>query len=314
MQRKSTRIAIAAALLLAAIGIAACGGSGSGQVIARVGEQTITKGQLDRYLAYLQREGGISVQSASAKRALRAQALGTLISGQWLIGEAASRGAAPSKAEVQRQMSALAGTTTGQNAAEVKLQAQEELARAKLRQLALANVPKVSSAEIAAYYASHKHDYFVPGRREARFTNRKTRAQIEKLKKEVEAGKSLTAPDQVETGELYAGAHVPPGRGDPYEAAIDSAKPHTLAGPFKIYHDEWLYEVVKVVQPHQRPLAEVSGAIAHKLSEERTQAALSAFVKALGAQWTSKTDCDGGYLAPGCRQYRGAGAGQFIRL
>ncbi|HEV2974537.1 MAG TPA: SurA N-terminal domain-containing protein [Solirubrobacteraceae bacterium] len=328
MGRKPSRIAIAAALF-AALGIGACGGSGSGQVVARVGDQTITMGKLDHLVAVLKSGWAATEQGGGNVSALRTRALGSLISSQWLIGEAADRGLSSSGLEVRRQIDLIEHRTflggvaelrevlqksTGQTVADLELQASAELAQAKLRQLALAGVPKVSRAEVAAYYAQHKQSYFIRGRREARFQNRKTRAKIEKVKREVEAGKSLTSPDQVEAGELYAGAHVPPGRGDPYEAAIDSAKPHTLAGPFKIHNDEWLYEVVKVVAPRQQSLAQVAGAIAHKLTEERTQAALAGFVKTLTAEWTARTDCAGGYVAPGCRQYRGGATAGLVRL
>jgi hypothetical protein len=328
MARKPGRIAIVAALL-AALGIGACGGSGSGQVVARIGDQTITMAKLDHLVAVLKNGWAASEQGGGSAPALRTQALGSLISSQWLIGEAADHGLSSSGLEVRRQIDVIEHRTffggvaelrqllqksTGQTVADVELQARAELARAKLRQLALAGVPKVSRAEVAAYYARHKQSYFVPGRREARFTNRKTRAEIEQVKRDVEAGKSLTSPQQVKVGESFTGASVPPGRGDPYEEAIDSAKPHVLAGPFKIHNDEWLYEVVKVVPPRQQPLARVAGAIAHKLSEERTRAALAAFVKTLTAQWTAKTDCAGGYVAPGCRQYRGGATEGPIRL
>lgn len=308
MAHRQGKIAIVAALL-AVLGIGACGGSSSGQVVARVAGQPITKAKLDRSEAAMAASG----EAVGAGPAPRQQALGTLISARWLVGEAAARGLSASRTEVAKKIEAIAQQTPGR-LADAELQARAEVARAKLRELVLAAVPKVTQAEVAAYYARHKQLYFVAGRREARFTNRKTRAEIEKVKREVEAGKSLTSPQQVKVGELFTGASVPPGLGDPYEEAIDSAKPHTVAGPFKIHHDEWLYEVVKVVPAHQQKLAQVASAIGRKLTVERTQAALAAFDKTLTAQWTARTDCERSYVAPGCRQYRGGAADALVRL
>jgi hypothetical protein len=306
--RRSSRSATLAALL-AALGIGACGGSGSAQVVARVAGQPITKAKLDRLAAYM----AATSENGPHGAALRAQALGSLVSAQWLIAEAARRGLSSSHGELTGETEAIE-QRSAVPPADVELQARAELARAKLRALALAAIPKVTRAEVAAYYARHKRLYYLQGRREARFTNRKTRAEIEKVKKEAEAGKSLTSPQQVKVGELFTGASVPPGRGDPYEEAIDSAKPHTVAGPYKIHNDEWLYEVVKVVPAHQQTLEQVARAIARKLTSERSRAALAAFARVLTAQWTARTDCQRGYVAPGCRQYRGGAASGLVRL
>jgi len=90
-----------------------------------------------------------------------------------------------------------------------------------------------------------------------------------------------------------------------YEAAIDSAKPHIVAGPFKIGNDYWLYEVVKVIPARQKTLAEVSTAIAHKLVSERRHDAEAAFVKQWASRWSAQTDCSSGYVVLGCKQRPG---------
>jgi len=73
-------------------------------------------------------------------------------------------------------------------------------------------------------------------------------------------------------------------------------KAHTVAGPFKIGYDYWLYEVVRS-RSLQKMLAEVSTAIAHKLTREGRHAAEAAFVKEWTARWSPQTDCNSGHVA-----------------
>lgn len=322
---RSGHIATGAAALLLAVSLAACGGgSSSGQVIARVGGEPITAGTVDHMVAVL--KGGWTSPGTGGGRdqALRRQALQLLITSRWLIGEAASRGIAISGPEVRRKIDVVERMdfpggvaelreflkATGQTVAELELQAKAELAQAKLHQLAIASAPAVTQAQIAAYYAAHRSSFLVPERREARFTNRKTRPEIMQLKREIEAGRSITSPAQRKVGELFTSARVPPG--DPYEQAIDSGKLHRVAGPFKLGADEWLYEVVKIIPGRQRTLAEVAGSIGRRLTSERTNAAVAAFTSAWTSRWTAMTDCTAGHVVSGCRQYQGGATSEAL--
>jgi hypothetical protein len=104
-------------------------------------------------------------------------------------------------------------------------------------------------------------------------------------------------------GELSTSARVP--AGDEYEAAIDSARPYHVSGPYKIHADWWLYQVIKVTPPRQQSLAEVRGAIAKKLLDERTSAAVASLERELTSTWTARTDCQAGYVVQKCKQYAG---------
>jgi hypothetical protein len=325
--RRPRQIVTGATVLLLAAGLAACGGgSSSGQVVARVAGQPITAGAVDHMVAVL--KGGWTTSGADAgaprDQALRRQALRLLISTRWLIGEAVGRGVAISGAEVRRKVEGVERAdfptglaeqreflkSTGETVADLELQARAELAQAKLRQLAIGGAPPVTQAQIAAFYAAHKRTFLIPERREARFTNRKTRPAIMKLKREIEAGRSITSPEQRKVGELFTGAQVPPRNA--YERAIDSGKLHRVAGPFKLAADEWLYEVVKIIPARQRTIAEVSTLIRRRLESERTSRALTDFTTAWSAKWVARTDCAGTLAVSACRQYRGGGATEAL--
>jgi len=309
-------------LVLLCVASYGCGGPSSRDVVVRVGDEPIAKALLTHWTAVL--KGGTSAPAASggSERALRREVLELLILSRWLIGEAARHGISILQDEVRQQISRVeqvefAGGTselsgflksTGETVADLELRAEDELASAKLRQLAIASVPPVTEAQVAAYYSQHKQSFIVPGRRAARFINRKSRAAAEKVKREVEAGKSLTPPARRRVGEVFTEAHVPPGPGNGYEEAIDASPPHKVSGPYPIGNDFWLFEVVKIVPAHQKTFSEVASVIRRRLTSARRRETLTAFVDAWRSQWTAKTDCRPGYVVSRCRQYAGPAA------
>jgi foldase protein PrsA len=311
-------IAALTAALAAVVSLAGCGsGSSPGQALVRVGDAPITRATLSHWMTVMR--GGPGDPAGGGDNALRRQALQFLISSQWLIGEASHQGLSIDEREVRKQVEREEQTSfpggpaelrqflksTGQSVADVELQARSELARAKLRGMLDRSAGRPTRAQIAFYYARNRGRFHVPVRREARFTNRKTRAAAEKLKREVEAGKSLTSPAQRRVGELFAGAGAPPSQRNDYERAIFAAPPHRVAGPFHIHADYFLYEVAKVIPATTRTLRQVEGQIRKQLLDERRRQTLGAFIKAWRARWTARTDCAPGYVVQKCRQYRG---------
>jgi hypothetical protein len=266
--------------------------------------------------------GGRTVAPGSESgRALRRQALAQLISEQWLIGEAATKGITIAAGELQdrlqrNQRDEFAGgaqeqeeylRSTGQTEADLRRRAKAEIAEEKLRQKAISEAPVVTRAQVAAYYAQHKKSYLIREERKAYFNNTKHMASALRIKHEVEAGKrELISPSQRQVNEIYATAHVPPG--NPYEKAIVSSKPRTVAGPYSIGNDFWLYEVVKIVPARQRTLGEVAKSIHTKLTHERQERALSSFISQWASTWSAKTNCSAGYVVAQCRNYRGSRA------
>jgi hypothetical protein len=312
-------IATRAAALLATVSLGACASSSSGsdEPIARVAARPITRAELGHWTSIL--KGSWAVSGPNGRRQ---QTLSSLIHHQWLIGEANRRAISISEHEVREQVDRilmrpfLGGTAElreflkpiGETVADIKLQARAQVALARLQAMVLAAVPAVTKGQIATYYEEHMQDFLLPERREAHFTNRKRRKAALKVIREVRAGKSLTSPAQRAVGELYAGARVPPL--NEYERAIDSAKPYTVAGPFKIGNDYWVYEVVKIIPARQQTLKQMARSIARQLTSQRRHEAVAAFVKTWTAEWSARTDCQVGYVVQGCRQYRRAVTGE----
>jgi parvulin-like peptidyl-prolyl isomerase len=320
----SGRVVVCVAAVLATVCLASCGGGGSSSdaVAARVGAGTIDGATVNHWAAVLQGGRSASETPPGHVQALRRQALTLLISRQWLIGQAASQGYTPSNGEVSQQITHIEQgsfpggvaelreflKSTGQSIADLELQAKAELATAHLRANAIATAPAITSAQIADYYAEHRTSFLERERREARYENRKHRAEAVRIKHEVEHGKSLTSMAEREAHEVFATAHVPPG--EPYEEAIDSVKPHVVSGPFHIGADYWIYEVVKITPAYQHTLAQVSGLIRKKLESKREQGALASLAQSLTSTWAAKTDCSAGLVVWQCRQYHGSRAAE----
>jgi foldase protein PrsA len=306
------------AAVSAAVGLAACGGAASSNTtVARVGDRPISRATLSHWMKVVSGGRTISDPAGASDSALRREAFGLVVSAYWLLEEAEARHLGITPSETHAQIAQIEGTSfpggapelrefleaSGESLADLELRAKAQVAAAKLRQASLDAVAPVTSPEVAAYYARHKHEFLIPERRVAKFRNWKTKPAAERAKREVEAGMDLTSPKQRKVGELSTSARVPPG--DEYEAAIDSATPYHVSGPYKLRADWWLYQVIKVTPPRQQSLAEVRGAIAKKLLDERTSAAVASLERELTSTWTARTDCKAGYVVQKCKQYSG---------
>jgi parvulin-like peptidyl-prolyl isomerase len=309
MTRPRHVIAACAAVGLGVLCVGACGGSGTGHEAARVGADAITRGAVahwGRVLSFV--TSGSIVGSASRQRALE-----YLIASRWLVGEAERRGIHISDAEVRHRAQQLQSSgigearaiqqAAGETTQDFELQARDELASTELHSLVIRSTPAVSSASIAAYYARHRSDFMVPKERWARYAYRRTRAAAETAKREAEAGKSLTSPEQRRHKEEFVTAPIPPQ--DAPQRAVDASRLHAISGPFHISHLYALYQVVKVVPAHVRPLPAVEPSIRSLLAQEQSQQALARFAKNWTAAWRSRTDCSSDDVVPACRQYAG---------
>jgi SurA N-terminal domain len=216
-----------------AFGMLACARAGSDVVVARVGGVAITKAMLDRRVA------AISTGRSVIDPARRREALEFLIRAEWSIGEASRRGLVISTQEVKRALAAKQSTAfpggeaefedflraTGERPADVGLETKAELASTELRKLVARSAPVVTNAAVARFYHRHALRYVIPERRVAEITNRKTIAAVEKLKREVKAGKSLLSAAQRRFNEVSVTVQQgPPGKA-PVERLIYAARP-----------------------------------------------------------------------------------------
>jgi hypothetical protein len=311
------QIAMCGALVAATVGLTACGGSDD--VAARIDGAPITKAAIGHWTSVLEPGASASGSPGQRGQARQRRAIDFLISARWLVGEAASRGLGVSRQDVQQQVAerqaAFAGgeaeyhkalAAKGEDVGDVELQVQAELASARLRQLATASLERVTPSQVAAYYAHHRQRFVLPERRVVRMSNRKTRAAAAQLKREVDAGQSLTSVAQHMVGEGLMTFESAPGARNQLELAVYAARPHHVVGPFKGSDVEYdVFEVEQVIPPVSQTFARVKDTIRTLLLEERARRALADLGAAVNAKWTPRTKCDPGYVVQKCSQYNG---------
>jgi hypothetical protein len=298
-----TTVALALAVVLGGCG------SGTQQVVARVGHTTVTKQTLEHWMSVEAAEG-VSTQAAQRQRALS-----FLLGGAWLIEQAAgskhpvfqgevSKRLASALAEypggIAEQRTLLAGS--GRTEADLKLETQLALASSHLREPLQLSDPKVTSAEVDAYYRKHPSSFVIPEWRYFNIDNLRSNAQALKVKR------GAVAPSQ---SFAHRALHEdlprePRSRQDPIEQAIFAAKPNVVTGPIQlkvIYHS--LFAVRRIVPASRRPLAQVQATISDRLTAAQGQQALARLQESIRGRWLSVTHCLAGYVVQQCSEYKG---------
>jgi hypothetical protein len=325
-------IAVLTVLSAFSAGLAGCGG---GPVAVSVDRTTITREAVAHWMSVLAPEHivpdppkytkcvarertlaspsawpGLEQECRRAYRALERQALDFLISSTWLTSTVGQDALEISGREVEERVregpwSAVEGGDT----ADRKLVATSELAEAKIRQRLARGEHEVSHAEIVDYYRAHLRQFLVPERRYFDIENLKSQASALRIKREVESGRS----GSFLSGILHEMIEQPSptnygAEEDAVRRAILEARPNVLTGPVLVYGEHSLFEVIRILPAHYRPLAQVHSSIEQQLAAEQRRLTLTRFIAAWRRHWTAKTNCYPGYVVQKCRQYAGRSA------
>jgi len=324
MARRIHLSAVAVSVALA--GLSACGAASD--PAARVGGVRIGKSDVQHWMEVMA-GGPVSGMPSARRRSLRRQALAVLISANWAIGEATAQHLDLSRAEIARQLSAKKRSAfpsgaeelhefqrvTGQTAADLEFEAKAELAGAKLRRAAERKQSAVTQAQVAAYYARHRASFAIPERRDLLITNRKSPAQVQAIRREVESGRRSFA--SVSEPAIAERPREPRREGEietALEKAVYAAKPHALVGPIRKKVDYFVFEVLRIRPASFQSLAQVRSRIERRLAGERRRRAVATFVEAWRKRWEARTTCSSGYVVEGCREHAGAPRGASLSL
>jgi parvulin-like peptidyl-prolyl isomerase len=261
-------------------------------------------------------------------QAFKERALTSLISVEWVTGEAAEDGLGVSDNEAKRLLTETEHKqfaneaefqkylkTSGQTASDLLSAIRLELASEKIRGLVKRRAGRVTRARVVDYFNTHRSRYTVPERRDIEAIATATKPEIEKVEREIRSGASFAGlakrlsidrPSN-ERGGVTLG--VAPGQEQKtYDKAIFGAKAHVLTGPVYVERRYYVFEVTRIIPGHQQPLGEVASSITQQLPAELQQQALARFIETWRKKWTAKTDCSPGYVVLKCRQYRVSGA------
>jgi len=315
-------IATASTALLLAAPLAGCGGAGghSSEPIARVGNTTIDRAEVNHWASLISRGNSVGMALGQTSGTPRARALKFLISSAWVIGEAEERGLSISDAAVERGLDKEISeapngrsefdeeiVSTGQTLADVRLELKLTLAVARLRDAVVKRLPAVTRAEVASYYAHHRRKFYVPDRRLVDLIE-----QIHGYARAIALGKQLGP------GARFAKLAIRElvGRESPAEAAgrmngqlvhmIFATTPGRVAGP-AMFNGGWVLGVVrKFIPAGIQPLSAVRVELSKTLATERKEQTLKQYAAAFAGEWTAKTSCSRGYVVQSCSEYRGA--------
>jgi foldase protein PrsA len=252
---------------------------------------------------------------------LRDQVLQFLISSAWIEGESNDNGVKVSDTDVkkefdqQRQQSFPKDSdyekflkTSGYVQEDLLYRIRVQDLSNKLREKILKGSDKVTDADIAKYYNSHKKQFAQPERRDLRIVLTKTEAKAKQAKQRLDSGQSFkkVAADMSEdqgtrdNGGLLQG--VPKGQ---QEKALDQAtfkaKKGVITGPVKTQFGYYVFQVAKVTPAQQTPLDKSKDQIKQLIVSQRQQNKLNGFVKDFQKKWKDRTNCRKGYVVDVCK-------------
>jgi foldase protein PrsA len=298
------------AVLLLAASLIGCGGGGRDRAVVRVGSDKITEATFEHWMSVMAPEhavpdppsykkciahiaaqapqsiaGALEEECRQRYQILRQRVLSFLISSRWLIEEASERGLKVSAA---------------------KLDAEAQLSSARIRQALKGGEPRITQAQIVAYYQRNLERF---GRRERRYID-----IVERLASKAAASRALGEVvhrgtlSRIAIHEVFDKTNldqaVPAKRA--ILRAIFTARPHSLIGPLPLNEKWCFFEVTRVIPAAVKPLAQVQGAVEQRLAGERRRRTLAQFISAWRRKWIARTDCSPGYVVQKCRQYSGA--------
>jgi foldase protein PrsA len=347
------------ALLILGVVINACAGGGGvpKDAVATVDGEPITKQSLDRWLAVVAYAGGrpaaaipkppdyancvthkrsaapapgkgeakptdaqLTEQCKQEYEALRDQALGQLITLNWLEGEAADRGISVSDDEVEKSFTQQKTQSfpedadyqaflkaSGQTEDDVLQRVRYDLLSSKIREQVTKGDDRVTEKQITDYYDANKARFVQPDRRDVLVVMTETKAEANKAKAALASGRSWKAVaneysiDAASKAEGGVMRDVLKGQQDKaLDEAIFSATKGELGGPVKTRLGYYVFTVTTIERASRQTFEQVQPTIKELLIAERQQKALEDFTESFRRKWRERTECSDGFLTPDC--------------
>ncbi len=315
----TTRILPYVAAALAVGALASCGGDAGNQVVVRVGGRAITKAMVDHWTLVMSHDAA-AVDPSSQSETYRRQALGYLISSDWIVGEASEQGIPVSTAEVagqlqQKQSSVVDGENAlaafvkwaGRTKADLKLEIERELATTRLQQSLVSKeneAARPSHAAVLNYY-EHTPSFVRPEHRRFEIVEHfPTAAAAQRVMRSVAMGKDIASVAIHESGDRPSKLPElgPNGR---IHTAIFRARPGVLIGPLPLNNLYAFFEVRHITPRGREPLARVERSIEHTLAGKARQRTHAAFLAHWRSTWMARTTCRPGFVVQQCARYQG---------
>ncbi|HEY7934499.1 MAG TPA: peptidyl-prolyl cis-trans isomerase [Solirubrobacteraceae bacterium] len=248
------------------------------------------------------------------------QALKFLITSEWVLSEASSRGVRVTDNEVKKQFNTIRQqqfpkeadfrkllNKTQETVSDVLLRVKLQVVAAKLQTKVTEKAKAVSTAAASGYYNQHRANYGSPEKRNLLIVLTKTQAQAKAAKREIASGKSFKSvakrvsidPVSKTAGGVLNGI----GKGEEEKAldtAVFAAKVGVLSGPINTPFGYYIFEVKKVMPATQQTFAETQTQIKQTLASEGEKNAMSNFVKEFKQRWKKRTQCRPQFMVGVC--------------
>jgi parvulin-like peptidyl-prolyl isomerase len=262
---------------------------------------------------------------------IKTTALGELIDGIWLRGEAERLDITITEKQIEDELKQIKKSnfptpaaykefleTSHYTAEEVNDRVELQLITQQIQTAVTNEVPPPSKAEISDYYnAAKASKYTVKPSRDVRLIVNNSKAKVEEALAELEKDNSPASWKKVApkfssdpTTKTQGGLQkeIPeellqePLKKDLYGAATGE-----LIGPVKYQGNYFIFEVVKLNPEKVKTLAEVEQEISSQLSQEAQQEHLTEFVTSYQSKWQSRTFCASDFVIERCSNFKTSG-------
>jgi parvulin-like peptidyl-prolyl isomerase len=291
-----------------------------------------TEADYKRYVSQLEAQGGVKKPpKAGSKKAeeLHKSAVGELLNGAWIFGEAEELGIKVTPKEVETELAKIKKESFKTEKAfqeflkeshfteeDVTSKIELQIISKKIEEKIKKETPPLTEEELKSYYDKEKATQFT------KKPTRDVRVAVNEDKKEIEAAQKALEADNSEaswkkvtkkyspTTEANAGLQKEIAEEfltEPLKKDIFKSATGELIGPVKQEKNYLLLEVVKLHPEKVQTFAEVKTTIEGTLKAQKEEKFFSEWVADFQSKWITRSFCASGFTVESCANYKGTG-------
>jgi parvulin-like peptidyl-prolyl isomerase len=268
---------------------------------------------------------------AGSKKAdeLRKSAVGEMLNGAWIFGEAEELGITVTPKEVETELKKIKKESFKTEKAfqefmkqshfteeDVNSKIELQILSSKIEEKIKKETPPVSEEELKSYYEAEKATQFT------KKPTRDVRVVVNEDKKEVEAAQKALEADNSEASWKKVTKKYSPTTAaqaglqkeiseefltEPLKKDIFKAATGELIGPVKQEKNYLLLEVVKLHPEKVQTFNEAKATIEGTLKAQKEEKFFSTWVSGFQSKWISRSYCASGFVIEQCANYKGTG-------
>ncbi len=322
-------VLLVALVLWAALTEPSAKGSPSGDVVAVVNGQDVTRAEVDRAVAQAAKRQGLDEAPAPNSPqydSLRDQAMNDLFDLYWIEGEAEDLGVTVSEREITDRLDQVKEQqfkgdpakyekfleTSGYTDEDIRRRVALQLLAQKIQAKVNEDAGQASEQDAFKYYEANIASFEQPASRDIRVIFNDDRAKVAAAVAALESDDSPENWDKVaaeystdpskDSGGVRTG--VTEGTfSEPLNFRIFNADTGELEGPVAATGGFYAFQVDKITEKSAQPFDEVSQQIRQQLTAQVQQEAFASFLADYRDKWTQVTVCSDDFLIDRCRNF-----------